>query len=176
MVEIDTVLAFIQATGIIVGVAYYILNIQDNQRNQQLQLETRQAQLFMQLYNRWSDPDFGKYYGTARYKYTEHIFEILKKSVEPYDPEVHTPFHSLGQFFEGMGMLVKKGLINIEYVDELLSYRIVWWWEKMKPMYERERKLMGDPDLYGNTEYLYDEIIKRGYKAPPLIEVLDTEP
>jgi hypothetical protein len=55
-----------------------------------------------------------------------------------------------------MGMLVQKGLINIDYVDELLSYRIVWWWEKMKPMYERERKLMNNPNLYGNTEYLYN--------------------
>ena len=86
---------------------------------------------------------------------------------------MHIPFHSLGQFFEGMGMLVKKRLINIDYVDELLSYRIVWWWEKMKPLYERERKLMNNPELYLNTEYLYNEIIIRGYKAPPLIQVVE---
>jgi hypothetical protein len=40
-------------------------------------------------------------------------------------------------------------------------------------MYERERILMNDPDLYSNTEYLYNEITKRGYKTPPLIDVLE---
>ncbi len=30
MVEVDTILSFIQATGIIEGVAYYIMNIQNN--------------------------------------------------------------------------------------------------------------------------------------------------
>jgi hypothetical protein len=178
MVELtyQMVLSTLQTVSLSVGVIYYITTLRTNQRNQELTLETRQASLFMQLYNRWSNPEFGKYYGAARYKYTEDILEILKKSVEPYDPDIHTPFHSLGQFFEGMGMLVQKGLINIDYVDELLSYRIVWWWEKMKPMYERERKLMNNPNLYGNTEYLYKEIIKRGYKAPPLIQAVDIEP
>lgn len=178
MVEItyEMLLSTLQTLSLAVGVIYYITTLRINRRNQELTLETRQASLFMQLYNRWSDPEFARYYGAARYKHAEDIFEILKKSVDPYDPEVHTPFHSLGQFFEGMGMLVRKKLINIDYVDELLSYRIVWWWEKMRPMYERERNLMNNPELYSNTEYLYNEIVKRGYKAPPLIQAIDVEP
>jgi hypothetical protein len=46
----------------------------------------------------------------------------------------------------------------------------------MKPWFERERILMNNPELYKNTEYLYDELVKRGYQAKPLIEVLDIEP
>jgi hypothetical protein len=151
-------LSTLQTIALIVGIAYYLFIMRNSQRNQELTrkaqeqaTETRQAQLFMKLYNRWSDPEFARYYGTAKYKYTEDILEILQKSVDPYDPEVHTPFHSLGQFFEGMGMLVKKGLVNIDFVDELLSYRIIWWWERMKPMYERERILMNKPELYSNA-------------------------
>ena len=74
---------FIQASGIIVGVAYYILNIQNNQRNQQLQLETRQSQFMSQISNEinsienweivgellsmeWKDwEDFEKKYGST---------------------------------------------------------------------------------------------------------------
>jgi hypothetical protein len=41
MVEFDTILSFIQATGIIVGVGYYILNIENNRKNQELALKTR---------------------------------------------------------------------------------------------------------------------------------------
>jgi hypothetical protein len=182
MVEITLpiMLNILQSVSLTVGVIYYILIMRNNQRTRELTLkaqetalETRQAQLFMQLYNRWSDPEFAKIYVAARYKYTEDILEVAKKIFEPYNQDIHLPFHSLGQFFEGIGMLVRKKLINIDYVDELLSYRIVWWWEKMKTFYERERKLMNNPELYSNTEYLYNEIIKRGYKAPPLIEALD---
>ena len=47
MVEFNTILSFIQASGIIVGVAYYIMNIQNSQKNQELTLETRQASLHL---------------------------------------------------------------------------------------------------------------------------------
>jgi hypothetical protein len=160
---------------LIVGVVIALRQLNDIKETRKIELETRQASLFMQLYNKWSDPEFAKHYGIARYKYTQGMLELLPKMIDPYDPDIHIPFHSLGQFFEGMGMLVKKKLIDIEYVDELLSYRIVWWWERTKPVYERERKLMNNPDLYSNIEYLYNEIIKRGYKAQPLIQVVDID-
>jgi hypothetical protein len=178
MVEItyQMVLSTLQTLSLAIGVIYYIITLRINQRNQELTLETRQASLFMQLYNRWSDPEFAKHYGAARHHHTEDGLEVAKKSLSPYNPDVWLPFHSLGQFFEGMGMLVHKKLINIDYVDTLLSYRIIWWWEKMKPWYERERKLMNNPELYSNIEYLYNEIVKRGYKAEPLIQGLDIEP
>ncbi|HEX9915252.1 MAG TPA: hypothetical protein VGB32_10060 [Candidatus Bathyarchaeia archaeon] len=41
MVEVDTILSFIQASGIIVGVAYYIMNIRISQRNQELMLKAQ---------------------------------------------------------------------------------------------------------------------------------------
>jgi hypothetical protein len=103
MIEISIIRDLVAIFGVIAGFSYYVLAVRATRKNQELTLETRQAQLFMQLYNRWSDPEFGKYYGAARYRYTEHIFEILKKSVDPYDPDVHAPYHALGQFFEGMG-------------------------------------------------------------------------
>lgn len=53
MVEFSTILQFIQAFGIIIGVAYYVMNIENNRKNQELQLETRQAQLLMAVYERY---------------------------------------------------------------------------------------------------------------------------
>jgi len=37
----QTVFQFLQTVGILVGVFYYVMTIRANQRNQQLQLETR---------------------------------------------------------------------------------------------------------------------------------------
>jgi hypothetical protein len=90
----QTVFQFLQTMGILVGVFYYVMTIRANQRNQQLQLETRQAQLFMQPYNRWSDPDFARYYGAARHLYTGDGIEIGRKSVDPHNQDLWLPFHS----------------------------------------------------------------------------------
>jgi len=46
----QTVFQFPKTVGILVSVFYYITTIRANQRNQQLQLETRETQLFMQIY------------------------------------------------------------------------------------------------------------------------------
>ena len=47
----------IQAVGILVAVIYHIMTLQNTRKNQQLTLETRQTQLFMQAYHKWIDKD-----------------------------------------------------------------------------------------------------------------------
>lgn len=56
-VTFQTLFQFLQTVGFLVGVFYYITTIRTNQRNQELTLkaqahatETRESQLFMQLY------------------------------------------------------------------------------------------------------------------------------
>ena len=56
-VRYQMVLSTLQTAGILVGIAYYIMTIRNQQKNQDMQLETRQAQLFMQIYNRFNDRD-----------------------------------------------------------------------------------------------------------------------
>ncbi len=45
MVEFSTILSFIQAGGIIVGVTFYILNIQNNQRNHEIAQKNQELAL-----------------------------------------------------------------------------------------------------------------------------------
>jgi hypothetical protein len=163
-------------TGLTVSIAaiYYTMTLRYTRRNQELQLETRQAQLFMQVYNRWCDPSFAKQYSLARYRYTQDIDELLKAVFDPYDPEIHIPFHVLGQFFEGIGMLVLNDLVDFNLVEDLLSTRIIWYWERMRPWYTRERGITGDPDLYKGMEHLYDEMMKRREQRGVTTVVPDT--
>ena len=48
---LQTLIMFIQAAGIIVAVIYHVMTLRNTRKNQQLQLETRQAQLIMQLWD-----------------------------------------------------------------------------------------------------------------------------
>jgi hypothetical protein len=59
-------------------------------------------------------------------------------------------------FIKGIGILVKKGLIDIELVEDLLSQRIIWIWEQgLGPNVEVIRKNADDPTQYDPVEYLY---------------------
>ena len=45
-----------------VGVVYHIITLRNTKRNQELQLETRETQLFMSMYNRFQDDFIETYY------------------------------------------------------------------------------------------------------------------
>ena len=80
-------LSTLQTAGILVGIFYYLMVLRNQQKNQEMSLrnqeltlksqalatETRQAQLFMQLFDRWSDPSFAKVYGDYRYKVCANV-------------------------------------------------------------------------------------------------------
>ena len=60
-VTFKTIFQFLQTAGILAGVFYYIMTIRTYQRNQEigsrnqeLTLETKQAQLFMNIFNTFS--------------------------------------------------------------------------------------------------------------------------
>jgi hypothetical protein len=61
-ITFQTIFQFLQTVGILVGVFYYIMTLRNSQRTQQQQLETRQAQLFMQIFIHNTDPDFRRRY------------------------------------------------------------------------------------------------------------------
>jgi hypothetical protein len=46
--------------GVIVGFTYYVIVVRNSQKMQQLQLETRKAQLYMQLFMRITSDEFVK--------------------------------------------------------------------------------------------------------------------
>ena len=60
-VSYQMVLSTLQTVGLLVGIVYYLTIMRNSQKNQQMQLETRQSQLFMQLFQyhidkeRWKD-------------------------------------------------------------------------------------------------------------------------
>ena len=145
-------------------------------RNQELTLksqaratETRQAQLFKQLFDRWSDPSFAKVYGDYRYKVCadvnndpDEISRIAVESLfESYNPEVWIPIQTLAQYFEGISILVQKKLLDIETVERLLSGRLIWYWDSTEKFIKYVRERINDPIMYKDLEILAKEMKKR---------------
>ena len=130
---------------------------------QQHALETRQAQLFMQVYNRWNQRDMMKGYGLVRYEYQySNLEEFLQKYHITVDPEAYTDIMTIVTFFEGLGILVKKDLIDINLVEDLFSQRLIHFWEtKGGAIIKETRQFTSDPTQYDSFEYLYHEMKHR---------------
>lgn len=64
-------------------------------------------------------------------------------------------------FFEGVGVLVKRGLVDVSLIEDLLLIHTLTTWEKVEPIIQELRKLYGDQRTMRNFEYLYTTIKQR---------------
>ena len=169
MVELATLQAvsyIIGSLGVFVAAIYYVSTLRNNQRTQQLQLETRQAQLFMEIYNQsHNDPSFLEAYRivmSLQWSNYEDFRNLIK------DDEKARAISRVGGFYEGLGVLVKANFVDIKLVALLMTIMTRTWWEKYKPIIEDARKQMGYPRYLSESEYLYNELMKYIEKHPEL--------
>jgi hypothetical protein len=157
MVDITEISAVVAAAGVLVGVVYYILDMRNQAR-------TRQTDLIMRLYSTIVTKEF-----------VENDVSIFRQDVDDFEgfmskygsflkfmesPD-YAPYMMDHEFFEGVGILLHKKLIDIELVDDLFSSPIIMIWEKTLPITRALREYFKRPQLSEWFEYLYNEMKKR---------------
>lgn len=172
MVDYQTISIVLTGIGMIIALTYYALQIRNQNR-------TRQAQLFMSVYNNhisiptmtilvemmwlWGWEDFDDF--RAKYAYPNNI-------------EAHVKWTHYFASLEGLGVLCKKGLIDPELVYDSQYASIIFVWEKFLPIIEEYRLRMNAPHIYDDPEYLYTELIriraKRGHQPVKISPELKT--
>ncbi len=148
--------AIVAAAGVLVGVAYYILDM----RNQG---KIRQTDLVIKL------SDFGtrKDFLEACADIFEADFKDYSDFVSKYGPlfskkPIPMSFFIVGNFGERVGVLLKNKLLDVALVSQLMT--VADFWEKMKPVIEGVRREDHNPNYYVYFEYLYNEVKKREQK------------
>jgi len=127
-------------------------------RTARAQLETRQAQLFMQIFTRQYDIDQRRgLYLVDNLEY-ENLNDFDEKYGAENNPDAYFRISSLGTYFEGIGVLVKRKLVDSSMVDDLMSGRIIDFWESAGPFILAYRERTGDYEMSEHVEYLYDVI------------------
>ena len=160
-VSLQSLLTYLTLISVPVGVVYHIMTLNNTRKTQQIQLETRQAQLFMQLYREYNTKEFMEDYANSSYlaEYEDLADWNRKYGVYTNLPG-YTAWARVGRFFDGAGILVKKELIDMNLVSELLREPVIYAWENMRKWVIETRELMDTPEVWANFEYLYDEIRK----------------
>jgi hypothetical protein len=159
MVDIPTVSIVIASTGVLAGVIYYVLEIRHQSR-------LRQTETLFKL-----SPWFNM---NAR-EVQEAVTKVCSIEYENYDdylkkysgkPE-QMAMKILGNYFEGIGILVYRKLVNADIVHDFWGDIILSTWEEIKPLITDMRKGSGNHNMFVFWEYLYNEMKKREQKPPP---------
>jgi len=147
MVDIQTLSIVIATVSVVAGVIYYSFQL----RNQS---KTRQTDLVVRLYSTFGSKKFLKTWE-----------EIMKREAMDYNDYMKKYGWSealeVGMFFEGIGVLLHRRLVDIDLVDDLFSGPIKMTWEKMKLLAEEARKHLNHATVSEWFEYLYNEMQKR---------------
>jgi hypothetical protein len=147
MLDIPSISAVIAAVGVLIGVVFTVLQLRDL-------VKTRQTDLIMRLYSRFGSEGFQKTFDKVRRR------EAL--SVHDYEEKYGwAEWVAIGTFFEGIGVLLYRKLIDIGLVDDLFTAPIKMSWDKMKDTIIEFRKEYGQPTIFEWFEYLYGEMKKR---------------
>ena len=159
MITIETISIVFTGLSISLAAFYYINTLRNTRRTQELQLETRQAQLFMEIYKEFSSPDFISRFMDVRNnivedydKYQEEFGDLQRTDLKRYSEWI-----SLGTWFEGLGTLLEFGLIDSNMVYEMMGGVDIRFWNARKIVIEEVQKV--DPHYGEKIRYLYDEMV-----------------
>jgi len=149
MADIQTISIAIASASVVAGVVYYALQLRNQTR-------IRKTDMIMRLYSTLHSREHTE----ARTRFIRLQFKDYNDFIGKYDangPEM-IDLLMVGNYLNEVGMLLHKGLIDIESVYDLLGYRVANLWEKMKPITEEWRK--DEPQTAKWFEYLHNEIEK----------------
>ena len=153
MVDLSFIRDIIAIASFIIALTYYILNIQHQQK-------TRQTQMFMQIYQRWSNTETSQQVWDMLSWTWEDFREYVKK-YGPSNPDKIATSQSHFNYYDGLGLLLKKKSVDRDTVYQTLGRRIIIFWFKFETVI-KDQRLMDDPgsDFLHNFEFLAEEMIK----------------
>ena len=151
MVDVQTISVVIAAASVVFGVIAWVLQNRENK-------EINQARLFMQIFDRHFEKETReniRYFDNIEYSDYD---DFIDKYSEDNNPDGFIRISSLVTYYEGIGVLVKRNLVDPTMVDDLMSGPIIRDWEKIRDYVEESRRRTGHYESAEHFEYLYHVI------------------
>ncbi|HUS78798.1 MAG TPA: DUF4760 domain-containing protein [Patescibacteria group bacterium] len=146
--------------GISVGLAaiYYALTLRKAEKNRQTTLDTRQAQLLMQIFQELTSDKRWKEYLEALYITEWEDYDDFKRKYGRENPDYYSKLLSLWWSYNSVGALVSEGLLDENKVDSLMGTMVVQQWEKWESVIKSLRADIGHPKAFSDFESLYQRV------------------
>lgn len=150
LLDLQATLAIAAPLAVIIGVIIALLQL----RNQN---HLRQVEIVMRLYASFGEEEFARHYlRLARWK-----FKTYNAYRRNHTSEDSVSFFVVGTFFEGMGLLLKRNLVPLDLLDDLLSGPILETWSRVRPIVLGLREELHQPARFEWFEFLYERMKAR---------------
>jgi hypothetical protein len=147
MVDLTSISAILAAIGVLVGVVFAILELRNL-------VKTRQTDRVVRLYSIMGSKDWLEAWDKFVNREMTDFYSYKKK----YG---FAELNTVLTIFEGIGVLLRRKLIDVGLVQDFFSFHVNLVWEKLKPFAEEARQIRKTPKVATNVEYLYNEMKKR---------------
>jgi hypothetical protein len=147
------------ALGVCVAAFYYVTTLRTQQETMKHTLETRQTQIFMELFKTFASKEFMQDLEELmlHWEFIDHT-DFYRKYSSKVDPLQHAKFDFFLNYFDGIGILVERKLIDPDLVYSKMRYGLMAFWEKYEPVVAGDRLALKTPKLFSNYEYLYNQV------------------
>ena len=158
MASFDFLAITISILGLAASIVYYANILRNSNQTQRIAMENRNAQFFLQIFSTtWYDEGIRLLFSEPKWSSYDEWWEL-------YGPENNPK--GFTDWFKGMtvvemyGVLVKRGILTADLIDDMMSGYILWIWNVYGPIIEEMRVRFGYPQLQEHQEYLSNEIRK----------------
>ena len=139
----------IAAASVVAASTFYSFQIRNQTR-------VRRTDLVMRLYATWDSLEFQQAFHTIFWA----DFHDLDSALATTGGERQV-WSYVFYFYDQVGALLRRNLIDLDLVDDLLGNSTRQLWEKVAPVVREARERSEDPRLYEHFEFLYDEMTRR---------------
>jgi len=163
LIDIQTISIVLACASISIAALYYSFTLRYTRMNLKNTLETRQAQLFMQIYTPFASKELQHCYRDAMLMQWENYEDWRRKYYDQDSGSGREAYESslaISHYFEGIGMLVQQGLLDISFVESLMASHVIRLWTKMEPVVMERRKNIMRFGVFEHLEYLYRELLE----------------
>jgi len=159
MLDIPSISAIVAAIGVIIGVILTVLELRHLRKQRETDLLVRLAP--------WLNMSSSELQQAGvriqNLEYTDYDDFVKKFGLLNSEKPEQTAILAVANYFEAIGILAKRKLVNTDLVFDFWGGDIPEMWEKIKPVIEGTRKKSSHSILV-NAEYLYNEMKKREQK------------
>jgi uncharacterized membrane protein (Fun14 family) len=168
-------LSFLSSIAIIIGVLFVIVQLRQNSQliraaTEQAQAATFQAKLTteqMKQNNELANMDLimrlYEFANTAEFQAA--WLTVLNSKINSYSDfqklqkSDQVAFFQIGALFESLGVLVERGIVKVEIIEDMFLTQLAW--EAMKPFVAGMRQQYGEEENYVSFERLHDKLASR---------------
>jgi len=125
-----------------------------------MQLETRQTNLFSQYHLHYQKKDFTRDMQDIRYNWEWKDYDDfrIKYGSDSGNMEAFSSWVRIFQYYDGLGILISRGLLDKTLVADMMSETMILFWERCEAVINGAREYYNLPQACEWTEFLYNII------------------